>query len=192
LINLQLNSLRRAKEQEEKKHAISALCGLFIPGIPFTYGIKKGVNAAVDGLAAQWFADQTCEELKFFDFLQEFSGEFAQLGTDIALLRTKEDFQNFNADGLKKFMNADVFAMLREGDFYIDTSCLLGLVEVDTSPPLFKPKSLFNYNFLKARGHIYSFGQNGPLSHPRISFMKEKKRHDYLPKNSPIGEAKKL
>jgi len=51
-------------------------------------------------------------------------------------------------------MNADVFGMLREDDFYIDMSCLLGLVEVDTSAPLFDPKSLFSFN-LKVQGQKY-------------------------------------
>jgi len=108
----------------------------------------------MDTVASVWLANQECEELKFFDFLQEFSGEFAQLGTDIALLRTKEDFQNFEAQGLKTFMNSDVFGMLTQEDFYIDTSCLIGLAEVDTSPPLFDPKSWFSFN-LKVRGQTY-------------------------------------
>ena len=127
---------------------------MFIPGVPFTRAIKKGVNTAMDTVSAVWLADQTCQELKFFDFLQEFAGEFAQLGTDIALLRTKDDFQNFEADGLKTFMNSDVFGMLAQEDFYIDTSCLLGLVDVDTGPPLFDPKSWFSFN-LKVCGQTY-------------------------------------
>ena len=98
-------------------------------------------------------SDQNCEELKFFDFLIEFSGAFAQLGTDIALLRTKEDFQNFDFGGLKRFKNADVFTMLQDEGFYIDASCLLGLVEIQPAPPKFKTfgsgKEInFRFNFL--------------------------------------------
>ena len=137
LINAQINELTREQEQKEKKNALCAVGSLFIPGVPFTKSIKKGANAAINGMAADWLSDQTCEELKFFDFLLEFAGAFAQLGTDIALLRTKEDFENFDFGGLKRFMDADVFEMLSDGDFYVDTSCLLGLVEVDTSPPMF-------------------------------------------------------
>ena len=146
LINFQIESLMKAQDQKEKKNALCAIGALFIPGVPFTKSIKKGVNAAINGKASDWLSDQTCEELKFFDFLLEFAGSFAQLGTDVALLRTKEDFQNFDFGGLKRFMDANMFEILSDDHFYIDASCLLGLVEVDTSAPIFDNlgKSIFD------------------------------------------------
>ena len=104
------------------------------------------MNAWINDEMADYLSQAECEELYFVDFLMEFSGAFAQLGTDLSLLRTKEDFENFDFGSLKQFMDSDVFGMLNEEGFYMDTSCLLGLVEVDTSvPPLFYPKDLLDW-----------------------------------------------
>ena len=94
--------------------------------------------AVLHSKAASWLKEQSCDELKFFDFLIEFSATFAQLGTDIALLRTKEDFKDFDYSGLKQFKEAEVFTMLQDIDFYEDVGCLLGLVEIKPAPPKFK------------------------------------------------------
>merc|ERR1712227_204768 len=117
-INAHIGQMIRKQEQEAKKASLCAIGSLFIPGVPFTKAVGQGTTAYIRSQAKKWLQDQTCEELKFFDFLIEFSGAFAQLGTDIALLRTKEDFQTFDFGGLKRFKNAEVFSMLQDEGFY--------------------------------------------------------------------------
>ena len=78
-----------------------------------------------------------CEDLPLLNFLIEFAGKFCQLGTDFALLRTPEDFQNFERTTLKEFFSGELLEILSSPDFYESFDCLLGLVEM---PPPKPPK----------------------------------------------------
>lgn len=170
-INQQIFMMERKQKQEKWKSILCGVASCFIPGIPWTKSVGYAVKTTAHGLVQHALHEAECTELKFLDFLLEFSGAFSQLGTDIALLRTKEDFQTFDFGGIKRFLDADVFKMLKSEDFYIDTACLLGTSKKHyISDKQTHSQIKVNLNFHKKSGtrlkfiNISSFAANGITS----------------------------
>ena len=137
-INLQINSLERAADRQKRCASFSAVMSC----VPLIGGGIKGA-AAKSAEAWLWsevsskLSELECENLSVLDFLNEFVFKFAQLGEDITKLRTPEDFKNFETNALREFFSGDLRNMLKSEDFFVDFSCVLGLVEVNNDPPDF-------------------------------------------------------
>ena len=142
-INAQINSLYRAAKRAKRMSCVAAIFSC-IPGIPMP-GVKNKVQGAVGNSAKIWMYDSImkeldkmhCDDLHILSFMNEFIYDFAQLGDDVACLRTPEDFKNFERGALQEFFSGDLLAHLESEEMWMDTQCLIGLVEVPTIPPNF-------------------------------------------------------
>ena len=138
LINLQIHSLEMAAARQKR----CAIVGSVLAFVPVVGGglrgsASKAIEAAFYSEIESKLGDLECEQLTIFDFLEQFTYKFSLLGEDVSKLRTPEDFKNFEPNALKEFFSGDLREIIRGDDFYIDTSCLLGLVEVKNKPPDF-------------------------------------------------------
>ena len=137
-INLQINALQKAADRQKRCSVVGSVMS-FIPGVG--KGVRgaaaKGAEAAMYAEISSKLGELECENLTILDFLTEFVYKFALLGEDVIRLRTPEDFKTFEASALKEFFSGDLLEILSSEDFYVDTSCLLGLVEVPNNPPNF-------------------------------------------------------
>lgn len=134
-INKQIDSLQEKAEKQAKMSGLGAIAGLVIPGVPLTKAVKNTANAIVANEIADKLSGMECEDLPLLNFLTEFAGDFCQLGTDFSLLRTPEDFQNFERKTLKEFFSGELISMLSSPEFYDSFDCLLGLVDLPPSKP---------------------------------------------------------
>ena len=137
-INLQIHSQEMAAKRQKR----CAIVGSVLAFIPVVGGglrgsASKAMEAAFYSEIANKLGDLECEKLTIFDFLEQFTYKFSLLGEDVSKLRTPEDFKNFEPNALKEFFSGDLREIIQDDDFYIDTSCLLGLVEVKNKPPDF-------------------------------------------------------
>ena len=137
-INQQITSIQVAAKQQAALSGLCAIAGLFMPWTWFSRSnMKAATESAVNGVIAYKLNDVECENLALLNFLTEFASTFSVLGTNVALLRTIEDFKNFERQSLKEFFqSSELKNMLESDDFYFSAACVLGLAEVpDVKPP---------------------------------------------------------
>ena len=137
-INLQIHSLEMAAARQKR----CAIVGSVLAFVPVVGGgirgsASKAIEAAFYAEIENKLGELECEQLTIFDFLEQFTYKFSLLGEDVSKLRTPEDFKNFEPNALKEFFSGDLRDIIQGEDFYIDTTCLLGLVEVKNKPPDF-------------------------------------------------------
>ena len=131
-INLQIEALENKAKKQAKISGFGAIAGILIPGVPARPSkiAKNTAEAIVYNDIADELSDKKCEDLPLLNFLNEFAGAFCQLGNDFALLRTPEDFQNFERNTLKSFISPETISILNSTDFYESLDCLLGFVDM--------------------------------------------------------------
>ena len=137
-INQQITSIQVAAKQQAALSGLCAIAGLFMPWTWFSRSnMKAATESAVNGVIAYKLNDVECENLVLFNFLAEFASTFSVLGTEVALLRTIEDFKNFERQSLQEFFqSSELKEMLESDDFYFSAACILGLAAVpDVKPP---------------------------------------------------------
>ena len=137
-INQQINSIQSAAKRQAALSGFATVAGLFMPWTYFSRSnMKAATESAVNIFIANKLNDVECENLALFNFLAEFAATFSVLGTDVALLRTMDDFKNFERQSLKQFFqSSELKEMLESEDFYFSAACVLGLAEVpDVKPP---------------------------------------------------------
>ena len=106
-INQQITSIQRAEEQQAMMSGLGAIAGVFMPWTWFSGStMKSAAEAAVHGQIASKLSDVECEDLPLLNFLTEFAAKYSVLGMEVALLRTIDDFKNFDRKTLKEFFQS--------------------------------------------------------------------------------------
>ena len=92
-INMQIHALESQAKKQAKLSGFGAVAGLVIPGVPARPGkaAKNAAEAVVYNEIADELSGKQCEDLPLLSFLNEFAGDFCQLGSDFSLLRTVEE-----------------------------------------------------------------------------------------------------
>ena len=106
-INQQIQSIQIAEKQQAMMSGLGAIAGVFMPWTWFSgSSMKAATEAAIHGEIASKLSDVECEDLELLNFLAEFAARYSVLGMDVALLRTIDDFKNFDRKTLKEFFQS--------------------------------------------------------------------------------------
>ena len=106
-INQQIQSIQIAEKQQAMLSGLGAIAGVFMPWTWFSgSSMKAATEAAIHGEIASKLSSVECEDLELLNFLTEFAARYSVLGTDVALLRTVDDFKNFDRKTLKEFFQS--------------------------------------------------------------------------------------
>lgn len=106
-INQQIQSIQIAEKQQAMMSGLGAIAGVFMPWTWFsTNSMKAATEAAIHGTLASKLSSVECEDIPLLNFLSEFAARYSVLGTEVALLRTIDDFKNFDRKTLKEFFQS--------------------------------------------------------------------------------------
>ena len=106
-INQQINSLYRHEKQQAAISAFGAIAGLFMPHTWFSgSAMKAATESAIHSTIAHKLNGMECEDIPLFNFLAEFAARYSVLGTEVSLLRTIDDFKNFDRKTSKEFFQS--------------------------------------------------------------------------------------
>ena len=106
-VNQQIQSIQIAEKQQAMMSGLGAIAGVFMPWTWFSgSSMKAATEAAIHGEIASKLSDAECEDLELLNFLAEFAARYSVLGTEVALLRTIDDFKNFDRKTLKEFFQS--------------------------------------------------------------------------------------
>ena len=107
-INQQITSLYRHEKQQSAISALGAIAGLFMPHTWFSgSAMKAATESAIHGVIAHRLNGMECEDIPLFNFLAEFAARYSVLGTEVSLLRTIDDFKNFDRKTSKEFFQSN-------------------------------------------------------------------------------------
>ena len=106
-INQQIQSIQIAERQQAMMSGLGAIAGVFMPWTWFSgSSMKAAAEAAIHGEIASKLSSVECEDVPLLNFLTEFAARYAVLGTEVALLRSIDDFKNFDRKTLKEFFQS--------------------------------------------------------------------------------------
>lgn len=106
-INQQIQSLEIAERRQSIASGLGAIAGLFMPFTWFTGNIMKNtIGSVVHGSISAALSDAECEDLPLMNFLTEFAARFGVLGMEVSLLRTIDDFKNFERKSLQEYFQS--------------------------------------------------------------------------------------
>ena len=123
-INQQLQSLEIAERRQSMLSGLGAVASIFMPWTWFSgSAMKSSAEAVIHGEIASKLSDVECEDLPLMNFLTEFAARFCVLGTEVSLLRTIDDFKNFDRKTLKEFFQTDELRYVSNSLKQITTFC---------------------------------------------------------------------
>ena len=67
--------------------------------------MKAATESAIHSTIAHKLNGMECEDIPLFNFLAEFAARYSVLGTEVSLLRTIDDFKNFDRKTSKESGN---------------------------------------------------------------------------------------
>ena len=106
-INQQTQSIEIAEKQQVVMFGLESIAGIFIPWTRFSGNLMNAATeTAIHGEIASKLSSGECEDLPLLNFLTEFAARYSVLGTEVALLRTIDDFKNFDRKTLKEFFQS--------------------------------------------------------------------------------------
>ena len=107
-INQQIQSLEIAERRQAMLSGLGAIASIFMPWTWFSGSIMKSTaEAVIHGSIASELSGTECEDVPLLNFLTEFAARFCVLGTEVSLLRTIDDFKNFDRKTLKEYFQSD-------------------------------------------------------------------------------------